>query len=41
MCLFMSDDLATPVGSVGYPAQALQNYPARALQNYPDRFDFF
>ncbi len=33
MCLFMSDDLATPVGSVGYPA--------RALQNYPDRFDFF
>ena len=35
MCLFMSDDLATPVGSVSV------GYPARALQNYPDRFDFF
>ena len=34
MCLFMSDDLATPVGSVGYPAP-------RALQNWADRSDFF
>ena len=34
VCLFMSDDLATPVGSVGYPAP-------RALQNFPDRSDFF